>query len=109
MPKIEGTKWYTAHGRDEKGKPWYGYRMSMKGRPMDEVLGLIKQLDFDGIKCVGGSVRTSSINHTDIPAGTPFIQVSDEQSVQNLERIMKEQGIKLDPYRFQIYHQQRGR
>ena len=104
--QIEDTRWYTAvflkaHELSETGTTKIerinGYRMKLAGWSEEEIREHVNLLIAEGVK---GKVRTSKQNHTDIPAGEPFFQVSDKESIKNLEKIFKESGVALNPDRF---------
>ena len=107
--KIKGTEWYTAtayQGKQIKGSErsgvqvYYGYRMSVQGRTPKEINELKELLKADGVNT---KLRSSKVNHTGIPAGTPFLEVLDEESVIALERIFLKEGIVLETDRYKEY------
>lgn len=111
MPQIGDTRWYTA--RLVKGRQIpdserseieiiNGYRMKLGDWSDEEVKAHVDQLAADGIV---GKIKTSRQDHTDIPAGEPFFQVSDKESIKRLEHLFKTMGIALNPDRFSIYDQ----
>ena len=100
--RIEDTRWYTAVKTVRTPEGWRyvnGYRMKLEGFSNDEVMSKMEQLAADHIS---STLKTSRKNHTDIPAGEPFLEVFDPESVKNLEQIFKEANIYLNPKRFQI-------
>ena len=114
MPKIPKTEWYTAAGRGHVetiqgservliSKPWYGYRRSLNGKSEEEINAIVQSLKKAGIEKM--EIKKSLINHTDIPAGTPFLQISDGKSVAVLERTLFQMGIEIPANRFDIYKQ----
>ena len=107
--KIEGTEWYTASGYKSKQIEGsertmvgvlYGYRMPVLGRNPEEISDLQDVLKSDGIVA---KLKTSEHDHTGIPAGTPFLQVLDEESAIALEKLFLKSGISLPPDRFKEY------
>lgn len=109
MPKIKGTKWYTAAGitRDKiedserhEVSTWFGYRRPVQDISPTEIRKIIQELKAGGINCIP---KISQNNHTDIPAGTPYLQVSDTKSVARLEAKWARMGISLDAHRFDVY------
>ena len=108
LVEIKGTKWYTAsatkfipvEGKGTKVCIVYGYRMPVEGRSEQELKNLMNQLPSDGINA---KLRTSKNEHTGIPAGTPFLQVLDEDSILSLEEIFLKQGIELPMDRYKEY------
>jgi len=112
MPKIKGSEWYTAaalKGKSIEGSErctigiTYGYRRSLAGLPEKEIQAQQKVLSEYGII---SKIKVSSNNHTDIPAGTPFLEVMDEKSVARLEHALSQKGIELPADRFDIYTKQ---
>ena len=107
--QINGTNWYTAsgyHGEQIKGsersmiRVWYGYCMPIQDKDEKETKSLMGILKADGVIT---KLKTSKHTHTGIPAGTPFLQVSDEESIIALEKIFLKQGIELSPDRYKEY------
>lgn len=102
--QIRGTEWYTALRTysDEKGNQVsvYGYRMPVQGRDSRELKEFIALLKADGVDV---KLRVSSNSHLGIPAGTPFIQVLDDESAIALEKIFLKQGIELPTDRYKEY------
>ena len=107
--KIDGTEWYTASGYKSKQiegsersmiEVVYGYRMPVLSRSPKEISDLQNILKSDGVVA---KLKTSKHDHTGIPAGTPFLQVLDEESAIALERLFLKSGINLAPDRFKEY------
>ena len=102
--QIKGTDWYTAFCdpslKNGASKAVYGYRMPVQGQDRKEVEKLIVNLQKDGINVV---LRTSQNSHVAIPAGSPFIQVLDEESAIALEQNLLKKGIKLQTDRYKEY------
>ena len=107
--KIKGTQWYTAcatkftpiKGSERvQFQTLYGYRMSVKGRKKEEIKSLIDQLKADGVTA---KLKVSKHEHSGIPAGTPFLQVLDEESAIALEKIFLKEGIVLETDRYKEY------
>lgn len=114
MPKIKGTEWYTAcvlqYTKIEGSERCQiaklnGYRRSVKGMSAEEIKKQIETLKSIGVFCEEGKPRTSPHNHTDMPRGTPFLQVSEPRSVANLEKSLVNMGIELPANRFDVYTQ----
>ncbi len=115
MPKIQGTEWYTAagitlhkiEGSERHGvSRWFGYRRPVRDTSPLEVRKIVQELKAGGITCTGNGPKVSKNNHTDIPAGTPYLQVADPKSVARLEAKWAKMGILLDAHRFDIYKAQ---
>ena len=107
--QIGDTRWYTArlikaHEIPDSDRVELeiinGYRMKLGDWSVDEIKAHVDLLAADGIV---GKVKTSKQNHTDIPAGEPFFQVSDAKAIKKLEKKFKEAGIALNPDRFAAY------
>ena len=108
--KIKGTEWYTS--REIKCTPiegsdgrvyiqkLYGYRMPVPGRTTKELKELMTLLKSDGIDT---KLMTEEGLETEIPAGTPFLQVSNEKSAIALENLFLKQGIVLKEDRYKEY------
>ena len=99
--QIGDTRWYTAvlYNKGNKGKleRINGYRMKLSGWSETEINARVDSLAKAGI-C--GNLKTDKHNHTDIPSGELFFQVSEKESIENLEKLFKESGIDLNPERF---------
>ena len=107
--QIGDTRWYTARlvkthqipGSERVAMDFInGYRMKLGNWSQDEIKAHIDSLVADGIV---GKVKTSKQDHTDIPAGEPFFQVSDKEAIKKLEKLFKDSGIALNPDRFSEY------
>ena len=107
--KIEGTNWYTASGchfhhikNSERSEIefLYGYRLPMQDQTEEERDAIVSLLKADGIKT---KLKTSKKDHHGIPAGAPFLEVLDNESAANLEKIFTKSGIELSPSRYQEY------
>ena len=100
--RIEDTRWYTAVKTEKTPEGFRyvnGYRMKLEGFSTHEIMDKMQQLAADNIS---STLKTDKVNHTDIPAGEPFLEVFDPESVKNLEQIFKDANIHLNPRRFQI-------
>ena len=115
--KIQGTDWYTAyipaHFKELDQEDGVGtlcpafctYRYSLAGMTDDEIQKESDQLQAKGIEVIQ---KISKQDHTGIPAGTPFFQVKNKESVENFEKKvlipdLKQQGLELNPHRFDEY------
>ena len=110
--QIGNTRWYTAlivkqrqiAGRKTPSKEYVrGYRMRLSDMSENEIKDLLESLHSANIQ---GRMRTSKHDHTDIPAGEPFFQVSEKESIKNLEALFKQSHIDLNPDRFRIGYPQ---
>ena len=90
--QIGDTRWYTAKVVKTRQIPGServtmdfinGYRMKLGDWSQEEIKSHVDLLAADGII---GKVKTSKKDHTDIPAGEAFFQVSDKESIKNLEK-----------------------
>ena len=102
--QIKGTEWYTAFCdpslKNGASKAVYGYRMPVQGKEEKELKKMIAFLKQDGVDVI---LRTSQNSHVAIPAGSPFIQVLDDESAIALEKIFLKQGIELPTDRYKEY------
>ena len=102
--KIKGTNWYTAFCdpslKNGASKAVYGYRMPVQGKKQEEIDKMIADLKKEGVRVVS---RTSQNSHVAIPAGSPFIQVLDEESAIALEQIFLKKGIEVPTDRYKEY------
>ena len=121
--KIKGTEWYTAYRisqlegssfcmpcgsnmtlvkGSERGmeQMFFGYRMPVHEKDSAEVKELMAILKSSGVNT---KLRTSKRGHTGIPAGTPFLEVFDEESTIALEKIFLNRGVVLSPNRYKEY------
>ena len=109
--QVGDTRWYTAGLIDARKVPGSenpelrlikGYRMRLSDWSDKEIKEHLDLLAADGIT---GKVKTSKQNHTDIPAGQPFFQVSEEEPIKKLEQLFKNMGVMLNPDRFAGYEE----
>ncbi len=115
--RIRGTDWYTAVGEGREVKSfhnedddepqtyvpvtYYGYRKSVQGKTQDEINAEIEDLKRNGVEHI--KLRKSVHSHLGIPAGTPFLQIFDEQSAIALEKMLLKKGIELPADRYKEY------
>ena len=102
--QIRGTEWYTAFCdpslKNGASKAVYGYRMPVQGKDPKELEKMMSDLKKEGVSVI---LRTSQNTHVAIPAGSPFIQVLDEESAIALEKLFFKKGIELPTDRFKEY------
>lgn len=107
--KIKGTNWYTACGTHftpiegserTQVQTFYGYRMPVGEKTEKEIKEFMALLKSDGID---SKLKKSKHEHSGIPAGVPFLQVSDEESAIALEKVFLKSGIVLETDRYKEY------
>jgi len=107
--KISGTEWYTAarsklqSDSQDVGLPppvFLTYRCSVENQTEEQIQAKQAELAAKGIKT---KLKQSKYDHTGIPAGTPFLQIADEESVANIEKLWGLMGLELDAHRFDEY------
>ena len=94
--QIKGTDWYTAAGRLPSGEVSYGYRRSVKDLTATELTKLVHLLKSDGINTI---LRISQHDHRGVPAGTPMLEIFDEESILAFEGMLPKGVLPADRYK----------
>ena len=97
--KVNGTQWHSfaVDKLGEKGKVFLTYRLNLEGIRDDEIAKMQYTLAEKGVST---KIKRAKDDHADFPKGTLYLQISDEESVDNLERFWGERGIELDTHRY---------
>ncbi len=97
--QIENTRWYTAKMTKMRPIPdservtiehINGYVMRMGGWSDAEIKEHVDSLAAAGIV---GKVDVLGHDLDDIPAGEKYLRISKKESIKNLEKLFKEQGL----------------
>ena len=97
--QIGETRWYTAKMAKMHPIPdservelerINGYIMRLGGWSEEEIKTHIDLLAADGII---GKLCVLKHDHEDVPAGERYLRISKKESIQNLEKLFKAQGL----------------